>query len=846
MRLLLVGYNTGVLTALSTSPEEHQVWVLEEPDLWTAKGLAAKAAAQPCVRGVLLGEYQQSAGYRTLLGTLPEVDAVVPGLEYAVPAAADLAEHLGLPGAGTPAARTLRDKLRLRRVTSGAGMPAPAFRRVTRADEVVDFLRGGDAVLKPAQRQASLGVVLLSPGDDVPAAWAATTTADEGVQVAGRAMDWDYLVERRLRGPEYSTEALVADGVVRFVNVTRKECHAGPAPVEVAHSVPHHVDDPRWRAAVEALAGAVGFGTGILHAEWIDTDGGLVLVECAGRPPGDLIVDLVDRAWGFSLTDAWVRLLAGGDPDLPARPVAGAAIRYLVATPGVVTAVTGAEDARAAPGVWRTDVTVAPGAAVGPLRSSWDRAGLVATTGADAADAAALAARAAALVTLTVEPEDPPVTSDTTTRTAGRDVEGARPVVLFLNTRRTALEYGPAFDAADALGLDVVLLTDTPAAGARRERSREVHVVDTYDVDAVLAVARDVAARHRVVGVTTWSDRDVVTVAVVADALGLPGPSVDAARRARNKGAMRRALAHRPDLVPAFRVVTTAEDLEAAQAEIGFPAVLKPTTGSGSKGIFLLDGPADVAAAWQFLSAYTTSGADRVFEQAPGELVYERRLHGTEHSVEGYVSRGVVHVAGITDKSTTPDYRLEVAHEFPTALPERAVAAVERLTRDVVAELGLDACAFHLECFVEPDGDARLVEVAARIGGDYITACLVPAATGRDFYADVLRVVTGQEPEPGTGEVTQAAQVAQVRKVLAASEGVLAGIDGWSGLADAPSVTAVCQERAAGDAVRLPPADVMSCVVGTVIGARPLGEREALRADLDAAVAGLVVQVAGV
>lgn len=838
MRLLLVGYNTGVLTALSASPEEHQVWVLEEPDLWTAKGLAAKAAAQPCVRDVLLCEYQQSEGYRALLETLPEVDAVVPGLEYAVPAAADLAERLGLPGAGTPAARTLRDKLRLRRVTSGAGMPSPEFRRVAGADEVADFLRGGDAVLKPAQRQASLGVVVLSPGDDVPAAWAATTTADEGVQVAGRAMDWDYLVERRLLGPEYSTEALVADGVVAFVNVTRKECHAGPAPVEVAHSVPHHVDDPRWREAVEALVRAVGFGTGILHAEWIDTDGGLVLVECAGRPPGDLIVDLVDRAWGFSLTDAWVQLLAGREPDLPARPVAGAAIRYLVAPPGVVAAVTGAEDARTAPGVWRSDVTVAPGATVRPLRSSWDRAGFVATTGADAAAAAELAARAVALVTVTVAPEDPPVTTDT----AARDVPGARPVVLFLNTRRTALEYGPAFDAADGLGLDVVLITDTPAAGARGERSREVHVVDTYDVDAVLAVARDVAARHHVVGVTTWSDRDVVTVAVVAAALGLPGPSVDAARRARNKGAMRRALAHRPDLIPEFRVVTTAAELDAAEAEIGFPAVLKPTTGSGSKGIFLLDEPSDVAEAWQFLSAYTTSGADRVFAQAPGELVYERRLQGTEHSVEGYVSQGVVHVAGITDKSTTPDYRLEIAHEFPTALPAQDAAAVVRLTREVVAELGLDACAFHLECFVEPDGRARLVEVAARIGGDYITACLVPAATGRDFYADVLRVVTGQEPEPGPADV---ARVAQVRKVLATSEGVLTGIDGWSRLTDAPSVTAACRERAAGDAVRLPPADVMSCVVGTVIGARPLGEREALRADLDAAVAGLVVQVAG-
>ncbi|MBY8851917.1 hypothetical protein K7G98_27995, partial [Saccharothrix sp. MB29] len=159
MRLLLLGYNDGVLTALDGGGTE--VVVLEERDLWEAKGLAAKAERHPCLAEVVFGRYQQDDQFLDVVAGLTGVDAVAPGLEYAVVAAARAAGSLGLPGAGVRAASVLRDKLTLREVTTAAGMPGPRFAEVRSADDIAAFAGGGPCVVKPSGRQASLGVLLL-------------------------------------------------------------------------------------------------------------------------------------------------------------------------------------------------------------------------------------------------------------------------------------------------------------------------------------------------------------------------------------------------------------------------------------------------------------------------------------------------------------------------------------------------------------------------------------------------------------------------------------------------------------------------------------------------------------
>jgi biotin carboxylase len=276
---------------------------------------------------------------------------------------------------------------------------------------------------------------------------------------------------------------------------------------------------------------------------------------------------------------------------------------------------------------------------------------------------------------------------------------------------------------------------------------------------------------------------------------------------------MREALAGQPDTIPRYARITGWEELEKAAAEIGYPAVLKPTSASGSKGIFILHREAELRGAFDELMRYTRPEVDQVFTGNPNELIFEEFLAGSEHSVEGLVYQGEVVIAGVTDKETSEPFRLEVGHAFPSALEPDRYQAVLRLTRTVATAIGLDNCAFHLECMVGPDGTAKLVEVAARPGGDYISSHLVGLATGASFCENVLRVATGTPPRLGTSTGLHAG----LRKVMAGGAGVFQGLDGLYPVLQHPGVKVAIAERPIGARVALPPADYGSSTLAAVI-----------------------------
>ncbi|MER5729500.1 ATP-grasp domain-containing protein [Streptomyces sp. NPDC002138] len=415
---VLVGYSPVMLGKLDVLLPENSVLVVEEPAVIAARGIDGLAGSHRCVGALLAAPSQDEEHPHRVVAAVPRppaVRAVVPVVEYGVVAAAALAEAWGLPGAGPKAARILRDKARLRAAVDGTDLDQPAWQRARSPEDVSAFRAryGGACVLKPAGRQASLGVRLLGPDDDSAAAWAHTTTADEPSLHAGYPDSARYLVEQRLYGPEVSVEAVVHEGIVGFTNITAKRVQDSRHPVETGHTVPAALPEAQadaLRGAVAVLVSATGFRSGVLHSEWILDGGRPHLVECAARLPGGGITALIDLAYGMDILSALLGALDGTGATPQRPPVLGAAVRFLIAPVGPVGAVEGVEAARRAVGVEEVHVGVAPGDVVLAVTSSWERAGYVIATGTDAAAAGRNAEEAAALVSL---------------RTAGRD-GGAR------------------------------------------------------------------------------------------------------------------------------------------------------------------------------------------------------------------------------------------------------------------------------------------------------------------------------------------------------------------------------------------------------------------------------------
>ncbi|MFF3856633.1 ATP-grasp domain-containing protein [Micromonospora sp. NPDC002575] len=408
--MIVVGASLGTLRWFDEELPAGSVVVVEEPDVISRRGIDGLVGRLSVLSRVVPAEYQTGFDADALLAREPDLAGarlVMPGLEYAVGAAARLAARLGLPGAGAEAADVFSDKHRMRLLAADAGLPNPAYELVGGPAEAMAFARrhGGRCVLKPTRRSGSLGVRLVADPAEIPAAWAATASPEAPPEATDRGLPTQVLAEQVLDGREHSVELLVADGEVIFGNVTDKRVLPGPLPVETGHTVPSALPGAARRDLLDAagrLCAAAGFRTGVLHSEWIVVDGVPHLVECAARLPGDMITALISIGYEYGFIDAYLRVLRGERPTPPVRPTGAAAVEFLLADPGTVTGVEGLRPARRVPGVLEVQLDTAVGATVAPVTSSGRRSGHVLAWGVDPAEAERAARAAAAEIRVTV------------------------------------------------------------------------------------------------------------------------------------------------------------------------------------------------------------------------------------------------------------------------------------------------------------------------------------------------------------------------------------------------------------------------------------------------------------
>lgn len=413
--VLVVGYTAAMTRALDKFRPDESIIFVDEPTVARKRDAATHLAESRSCRELIEWEYQLPLAADTFYHRYADLRpaAVVPGVEYAVPFAGRLAERYGVPGAGWGAAEILRDKWKLRQVAAAAGIANPLSRPVDGPGQLRAFMQelGGPTVLKPANRQAAVGTWILHDLAEVDEAWAACVQQDEGIYQPDRDIPLQMLAEQCVHGPEFSVEMLLADGKQLFGNVTGKVLYPGHRPIELGHTVPAEIPAEQTELllaeTVRTLA-AVGFGTGFVHCEWIVADGVPYLVECAGRMPGDGIIELIENAWPIDIVPEYYRVMSGLPMSTPppATPAARAAVWFLHVDPGEVVSVDGVEEGRAVPGVISCDVVVHLGDRTYELRSSWDRVAIATAAAPTTAEALAAARQAIDRITIKVTPLD--------------------------------------------------------------------------------------------------------------------------------------------------------------------------------------------------------------------------------------------------------------------------------------------------------------------------------------------------------------------------------------------------------------------------------------------------------
>ena len=252
--------------------------------------------------------------------------------------------------------------------------------------------------------------------------------------------------------------------------------------------------------------------------------------------------------------------------------------------------------------------------------------------------------------------------------------------------------------------------------------------VSTNDVEGIL----DAARTHAVGGLVTSSDYPVRTVAHVCHALGLPALSPRAAEVATDKGEQRTMLRAAGLRTPDFEVVDSFGHASRVPSRSGFPVIVKPVDSSASRGVSRVDSSEELRGAFDFAMSYSRSG----------RVIVEEFIEGPEFSVEVLVQSGCIHVVGVTEKSTGGDghrFFVETRHVVPAAIDKAAAGKIGACVVSAIRALGLDHCASHAELKLTRGGPV-VVEIAARLGGDFITSDLVPLATGVSMLEAAIRI----------------------------------------------------------------------------------------------------------
>ncbi|GIF16721.1 ATP-grasp domain-containing protein [Actinoplanes teichomyceticus] len=353
--------------------------------------------------------------------------------------------------------------------------------------------------------------------------------------------------------------------------------------------------------------------------------------------------------------------------------------------------------------------------------------------------------------------------------------------------------------AAKELGLRVLLLQHPTKITERQRALADVTVVGDYtDWAYAEPVVRDLHRQWRIDRVVSLTEPGLEIAGRVNDLLGLGGTGYAAARRLRDKLAMRQHLAGRDAAAVAAAPVHDPRDLVTFGARHGYPYVVKPTTATASIGVFRVDGPGDHDRVWRQVRRLRGTRTDRVSTLLVLEdFLMEEYLDGREFSVETFSFAGRHVVVTVTEKLTHPTRPAELGHVVPARIGEDERARVCAAVTRFLDHIGIADGAGHTEVKLTGQGP-RIVEGHNRYGGDAIPE-LVRAAFGIDL--DRLAVGWPFRLVDELPDRPMATRTAAVRALVAPAGRVLS-VDGVEEAARQEGVLAVRISARPGDEVR--------------------------------------------
>ncbi len=381
----------------------------------------------------------------------------------------------------------------------------------------------------------------------------------------------------------------------------------------------------------------------------------------------------------------------------------------------------------------------------------------------------------------------------------------------------------PAIKKAKEKGLFVYALDYDPNAVGIQYADKFLEI-STIDKEAVLKAALEYKPDYII---TSTSDMPVRTVSWVNEKLDRPRDiSYEGAICATDKVAMRNRMKECGVPIPEYHEIKNIEEFLETASIMPQRFILKPADNAASRGVVLIDKSQnpDLEEIYKYSTQYSRSG----------EALVEEFMEGPEVSVESYTVDGEPHIITITDKMVTElPFFVELGHTEPSRLTPEQQEDIRKVAIAAIRAIGMQNGPNHTEIKVTPTG-AKLVEIAARLGGDFITSKLVPLSTGVDMIECSFSTLLEEEVQ----YKSTIARGSAIR-FIQGEKGIISSIDGVDTARQIPGIQEVELYMKPGDHIKRP--ENSSDRVGHVIAIGKDADEASLNAE--AALAFIHIQV---
>jgi S-sulfo-L-cysteine synthase (3-phospho-L-serine-dependent) len=314
---------------------------------------------------------------------------------------------------------------------------------------------------------------------------------------------------------------------------------------------------------------------------------------------------------------------------------------------------------------------------------------------------------------------------------------------------------------------------------------------DTGSMAAVRDSIDRLVLEGPVAGIFSSSEYFIEPASAMARFYSLPGKDPEALRACCNKWRQRQALESAGLKTPTFRRATSVQEAREALRDVGLPAILKPSVGSGSVGVKLCATETEAVdhAAWLLQRTKNERGMPLAHE-----ILVEEYVRGDEFSVE---TLGPLSI-GITRKHLSREpFFVETGHDFPAQLDPEIRDSITVTVQRALQCLGWAWGPAHTELRWTARGPV-IIEINPRLAGGFIPE-IVRLATGVDMIRETLKLVVSEQADV----IPACSNSASIRFLIPSRKGTIRRVSGLDVARHVAGVTEVQLYRETGQLVQL-------------------------------------------